>query len=307
MGRRKIMDNDNAIVKIMKKIYKRIKFDFDYRGLHVLKENEGNCFIYEAIIHGGPCMIGRGGAVELRCVQEYLNSGSFSSAIKDEVQVCAGVFPPSDEILAKFSKYYIECMEKADLLALWSVGAEKKIVKEKCFHTQFTYLKALEPYYYDEPWSRALEGKRVLVIHPFSESIKIQYQKRKSLFKNQAVLPEFRELICIKAVQSNAGAIPEYTDWFVALEYMKNEIRKSDFDVAIIGAGAYSLPLAAYVKELGKVAVQMSGSTQILFGIKGRRWENIPEISCMFNENWIRPSEQETPKDCAKVEGGSYW
>ena len=85
------------------------------------------------------------------------------------------------------------------------------------------------------------------------------------------------------------------------------EISKYDFDIAIIGAGAYSLPLAAYVKQLGKIAVQMSGSTQILFGIKGKRWEQIPEISKFFNENWIRPSEDETPKGSTKVEGGSYW
>lgn len=61
------------------------------------------------------------------------------------------------------------------------------------------------------------------------------------------------------------------------------------------------------MKQLGKIAIQMSGSTQILFGIKGKRWENIPEVSKLFNEYWIRPAENETPKKSEKVEGGSYW
>lgn len=130
---------------------------------------------------------------------------------------------------------------------------------------------------------------------------------RELLFENKSILPEFSELICVRAVQSNAGETSIYNDWFDALEHMEKEISKYDFDIAIIGAGAYSLPLAAYVKQLGKIAVQMSGSTQILFGIKGKRWEQIPEISKFFNENWIRPSEDETPKGSTKVEGGSYW
>lgn len=34
---------------------------------------------------------------------------------------------------------------------------------------------------------------------------------------------------------------------------MEKEISKYDFDIAIIGAGAYSLPLAAYVKQLARL------------------------------------------------------
>ncbi|MCD7883766.1 MAG: hypothetical protein LUI87_08725 [Lachnospiraceae bacterium] len=80
-----------------------------------------------------------------------------------------------------------------------------------------------------------------------------------------------------------------------------------DFDVAIIGAGAYGLPLAAYCKERGAQAIQMSGATQILFGIKGKRWDDHPFISSLYNEYWVRPNESETPPLKQKVEGGSYW
>ena len=50
-----------------------------------------------------------------------------------------------------------------------------------------------------------LRGKKVLVIHPFAETIQHQYeQKRTLLFKNPDVLPEF-QLETIKAVQSLGG------------------------------------------------------------------------------------------------------
>ena len=36
------------------------------------------------------------------------------------------------------------------------------------YGTRFTQLRALEPYYYANPWSAALAGKHVLVVHPLS-------------------------------------------------------------------------------------------------------------------------------------------
>jgi hypothetical protein len=71
---------------------------------------------------------------------------------------------------------------------------------------------------------------------------------------------------------------------------MKAVIDGKDFDVAIIGCGAYGFPLAAHLKRLGKKAIYMGGATQLLFGIKGKRWDNYRLISNFFNEHWVRPS-----------------
>ena len=88
---------------------------------------------------------------------------------------------------------------------------------------------------------------------------------------------------------------------------MCDEIGEKQFDIAIVGAGAYAMPICAYIKSIGKIAIQMSGATQLLFGIKGRRWDNHPIISGFYNEYWVRPNEEETPPQVKKVEGGSYW
>ncbi|MDP4184317.1 MAG: hypothetical protein Q8862_04035, partial [Bacteroidota bacterium] len=98
-------------------------------------------------------------------------------------------------------------------------------------------------------------------------------------------------------------------DWFEALDWMKAEISKKDFEVCILGCGAYGFPLAAYVKQIGKKAIHLGGVTQLLFGIKGKRWESetIYPYSNLFNEHWIRPGENEKPQNAIIVEGACYW
>ena len=111
----------------------------------------------------------------------------------------------------------------------------------------------------------------------------------------------------IKAIQSVAGEECNFENWFQALNHMKEQIDNIDFDIAIIGCGAYGFPLAAHVKRIGKQAIHMGGSTQLLFGIKGKRWEKHEFISSLFNENWVYPRLDETPKGYKRVEDGCYW
>ena len=115
------------------------------------------------------------------------------------------------------------------------------------------------------------------------------------------MLPDF-ELKTIKAVQTIAGQKSEFETWFDALESMKDQISKTDFDIAIIGCGAYGFPLASYVKDLGKQAIHLGGVTQLLFGIKGKRWEeweHYTELRKNNGENWI--FTQDIPKDFEKI------
>lgn len=301
------MDNDKKLVKQIKQLVKRMKFKLDYHDLTILSEDEGNKAIYEMIVSGIPGFVGRGGATEMRCIGEYLRAGAFSDRIKTEISTLSGFFPPDDDNLRRFCKIYIEAISKADIVSLWGVGAESKVVHRSCKSAKFTELHALEPYYFSDPWSAALKGKKVLVVHPFKESIEKQYENRTLIFPGTSILPEFASLTCIQAVQTIAGEKTEHETWFKALEYMQKQISDVDFDIAIIGAGAYGLPLAAFCKKIGKQAVQMSGATQLLFGIKGKRWDEHPTISNLYNDSWIRPNNSETPTQKVKVEGGSYW
>ncbi len=283
----------------------------------ILDGAELNNLLIDRIVSGEAFFAGRFGSSEQSCLRYYdlvIKRGgpsySLSAAGKiviDSVCNLSGFFPHDDELLNRFVELYFNKIPKIDFLGVWFNPYEDILCNTYCKDSTLGELVGLEPYYYEKPWSKELKGKKVLVVHPFAETIESQYKKnREKLFENRDVLPEF-ELITLKAVQSLGGKHPDFATWFDALNYMKEKIRDIDFDIALVGAGAYGLPLGLFVKELGKQAIHLGGALQILFGIKGARWEAMPEISKFFNEYWVRPSEEETPKVANSVEDGCYW
>lgn len=227
-----------------------------------------------------------------------------------ELQCNAGFFSKegiSIDLVNRFAELYLHYIPQMDVCGRFEYYEKYLPFNPKC---EMVQLESLYPFFVDKPWMLALKEKRVLVIHPFKETIEAQYEKREKLFPNPDYLPKF-ELIVYKSVQSIAGQETPYKDWFEALDKMKNDISKINFDIAIIGCGAYGLPLAGYIKEeLHKKSIHIGGGTQLLFGIKGKRWEIDYKNSCyrdMFNEYWVYPNEKERPKNANRIEGGCYW
>lgn len=62
----------------------------------------------------------------------------------------------------------------------------------------------------------------------------------------------------VQSIADNKEGLP-YETWFDALNDMKSKIKEIDFDIAIIGAGAYGMFLAQYVKTLGRQAIHGGG------------------------------------------------
>lgn len=266
-------------------------------------------------------MIARFGSVELQAIIDSFYPPTISNAvrfIKGEIpswgyapstmrtmRINAGFFPATPKMLDRFGELMKDCMKEVDILGSWRPEeAEVLDMMPQCTRVP---LYALEPYYFEHTWMPALEGKKVLVIHPFEDTIRKQHARLDKLFANPEMAPHY-ELRTIKAVQSIAGNQPEgFGDWFEALDWMKREIDKTDFDIAIIGCGAYGFPLAAYVKQIGKKAIHLGGATQYLYGIISSALENNPKLSNLKNEYWVRPSKEETPHGIENVENSRYW
>lgn len=301
------MDNDNALLETARNLYKGLRFGIKYRGVKVLQAQAGNDLARAAVQRGGPFLFARCGATEMRTVADYRhNGGQFTDRTRQDIQNLSGVFPTDDDTLGRFCDLYVACAQSADLLALWDVGDEREVIRG-CQGTLFTQLRALEPYYHAHPWSAALAGKKVLVVHPFKETILRQYARREQLFPGTDILPAFASLTVVQAVQGLAGQQTGYASWFDALAATQAEMDAADYEVAIIGAGAYGLPLAAHARDTGHTAIQMSGATQLLFGIRGKRWDDHPVISKLYNDAWVRPAPEEGISHRETVEGGSYW
>ena len=89
---------------------------------------------------------------------------------------------------------------------------------------------------------------------------------------------------------------------------MQNDIDKIDFDIALLGCGAYGMPLGSFIKtKKKKTAIYIGGGLQILFGIKGTRWDSHEVVSNLYNSYWTRPSDLEKPNNHMSVENGCYW
>ena len=287
-----------------------------YANRWVVGMKKTNQWIAEKIKSGSPFMVARFGNTELAVMTSILQMRLFGSTPEsnarfhewfDRMTEGAGFFPHDLGLGEKFVDLMLDVCKEVDMLAIFHCYMDDYVITEYMKETRVTFLNHIEPWRCKTPWTAALKGKKVLVIHPFEESIKEQYAKRNLLFPNGNVLPEF-ELKTLKAVQTIAGEKDErFGTWFEALEYMYREALKIKFDVAIIGCGAYGFPLAAKLKRAGKQVIHMGGATQILFGIKGRRWVDNPRAGINFNDAWVYPKDSETPKNSGVVENHCYW
>jgi len=285
--------------------------------------NEASNLISDKLLNDQPLMVSRLGSIELNCVLNYLNQkkrlGKYSDFIFGKtnsykweditlstMSTSTGFFPSNPDTLARFSRMMLEDMAEIDILGSWL--KEEVFFSPQLKNASKVGLLNLEPYNHPEPWSQHLKDKTVLVVHPYDRSIQSQYKKREFLFSDQRVLPEF-ELKTIRAVQTISNNKSQFETWFDALNYMKDQIASESFDVAIIGCGAYGLPLAAFVKRIGKKAIHLGGATQLLFGIKGKRWESnyLDYKTRIMNDYWVKPLSVEVPNDFEKVEEGCYW
>lgn len=290
--------------------------------------------IYQFLANDKPCMIARYGSTELTMLVNYLGTISnkhsilrfikgqspewwWNRNIMAQMQQWSGFFPPTKEKLSQFCQLMLNDAQEMDVCGVFpAVEPLMHYVEPYMSSPLYVPLYTYSPFVSSRPWSRILRGKKVLVIHPFAELIIKQYARREQLFEDPDVLPAF-DLKVIKAVQSLGGESNGFADWFEALHYMMSEMDKTDYDICLIGCGAYGFPLAAHAKRQGKKAIHFGGELQLLFGIKGARWENpqaatqwgLPKnfyMKLMATPAWVRPDEYRNAQS-QKVENACYW
>lgn len=321
----------HIIIKIFRKLYhifNKDKYSFWDLSRVELKGQDANDYLRNMILKNpdGGLMVSKFGTIEINSVccckrnkeglkiKDYVDYIRGKGTIYPESSIeylCsnAGFFPKNLSLQKQFMERVLEDIKEIDILGSY-IDQESYLEKELLHCKKIDIYGYCAPFTYKNPWTIALKDKKVLVVHPFTESIKKQYAIRQKLFEDKNVLPEFKELYLVKAVQSIAGngVNTGFSDWFEALKYMETEIDKYDYDIAIIGCGAYGMSLAAHCKRNGKIAIHMASWVQMLFGIYGQRWLiDQPEYRRYINEYWTRPLDKERPNNADIVEKGAYW
>lgn len=150
-----------------------------------------------------------------------------------------------------------------------------------------------------------MNNKKVLVISSFDGLIKTQFESG-NIYKIYNNFPNIIKLETIKFPYCFHNNGP-HENYFETLEYIFNEISAIDFDIAILGCGAYGHMLCHKIdSDLKKDAIYVGGSIQTLFGIISSREKEHGKIK--YDKNWISEIPDEyKPMNYKSIENGCYW
>lgn len=290
-----------------KKFYKRTH----YGNRDILSIEKGRQSIISLVNSGKPFMVGRYGTSEGRALAEYYEiqyklRKDYLPRTKKILCCNAGFFPEDSKAINQWAELLSDLSPECDILGIMNFYCEGWIVENLCPNAILMPNGGIASA--GKGYTHCLEGKKILVVHPLNETIEKQYfTKRSLIFPGSNALPEF-DLQTIKAVNTQADETdPRFATWFDALDYMTEEVSKKDFDIALVGCGAYGFPLSARIKQMGKSAIHMGGALQTMFGIKSARGDMNNYIKSIYNDAWVYPDEKDKPKGFEKVEGGCYW
>ena len=277
-----------------------------FGGKTNISAEDANRMIYDYLVSGEPLSVLRMGFVELDFFGE-----------KEHTNLLPGVCHRGHLSKVMFTskedeEYYISLLEdaykSADINTTWkSSRSEHLLLKKFSPSSAICDATIVEPYFFKNPWSSALEGKKVLVISPFTNTIESQYKKHDLIFENN-VLPEFELSLVTSVWYHFSGKDERFNSWTEAFEYLKEKVDEVDFDVALLSCSSFGVPLCHYIKSIGKQAIYIGGALQIMFGIKGNRWDTDPEVNCFYNEHWVRLGEDNSAQvNKSSLDSGCYW
>jgi len=230
-----------------------------------------------------------------------------------------------NDALDNWAQQTLEAISNLDVAVSWNpsnLSHEMEVLNHFSPQSKKIVLRALEPYYTPEnQYTQEMTQGKIAVICPFAKTIKAQWENMSSIFPSTGAggtmwLPT-QELVTINASYGPYMTSKDISkSWSpdirnkgpnAALDYLEYEVLKSKARYAFVGIGSLSLILINRLKKHGIIAIHTGGGTQIMFGVKGKRWLNHNVISKLFNSSWVNPLPEEVPSGASDVEGGCYW
>lgn len=308
------------------------------QGPPLLTQEGGAVWLATQVAEGRLFTAGKLGTSELNAILFYVSNRAsttglkppYPDMIKRHMFVNAGLFSAAhttqEEALDDWCDHMIkEVLPRIDGLAEWNPISplyESMVLNAYSPESVRFPLRSLEPYYCvkaQHKWTaRIPPGQALAVVSPFAATIESQYTKQADVWSSAPLWPSTQPTLhTIRAgyspslstvgLKSSWSADILRGGWRVAVLDVAERVAESGAKLAIIGCGALSLPIAAALKQRGISAIHLGGATQILFGVKGKRWATHDIISKFFNDAWVFPSIDECPTNATAVEGGCYW
>lgn len=271
---------------------------------------DGNNFISHHLKHNKSFCAGKIGGNELQLLYWYINKVNlWGEQFVQDVENVAGLYPLNVHNLEWFGNKLLQDIGIVDLMPKWSrviPDFEQYIFNRFCPKTYVTKLQHLEPYFFENPWTSYLQDKTVLIFSPFAESIQANFNNLAKIW-NYKILPNFKLKVFKYPTSIAITQNSKFDSSQDVYKHFSEILHNEKFDIGIFGTGHTGLLYAIECKKMGKSGIHLGGPTQILFGVKGSRWKEIPEFHPMVNEFWTEPRPDERPEKYTLVEGGCYW
>lgn len=269
-----------------------------------------------------PHFIGRIAGVELKVAYAVLEKTSLLTD-RDllELENNAGIHTTSQESLKEYATRLVHAYEACSMIAEWPqegevfqvTGEGQRFISRRTPLIPKCSALSLEPYYLpptEFSWMSALRGKRILVLHPFIHTFQRQIEHLQVLYPNRSWF-EGCTFHFLRPPVTLAGN-HQHMDWREHEEQCFQQIRDAQkthpFDVALVGAGGYGMPLCHRIyQEFQTHVIYIGGALQLFFGVIGKRWFSNKEVMALLNEQWVRPVKEDQPRDFKRVEKGCYW
>lgn len=260
--------------------------------------------IKKLIISKKSFFIGRVGGIEGEAIKKYFFNQPITEDLLGRLKQNTG-FYGDNKSLNEFCRIYLESVKNTDLLYRLEFTDLDDMLKELKKEVHVWSCVKLHQ------WIPYLEGKRVLVVSPFVETIRKQFGKKNILSTGRIPIkyPEFK-LVAVNSPNTVLGEEYPNKDWVESYRNLCKEVFKArnEFDIAIVGCGSYGMPISSFIKSMGKGSLYAGSYTQVLFGIKGKRWDIEGNITRSYwNDTWVYPSDKERPRRYLEIEGGCYW
>jgi hypothetical protein len=263
-----------------------------------------------------PFFIGRIAGCELQIA--YLYSKGLIYDIVDELenlQNNAGIYTTDIESLETYVNMLVNSYTKCTVIAEWEqtgkvfkhTGSSQDFITNKTQTIPKIDARALEPYYFKDNWMSALEGKKILIIHPFAKTFTQQLPNLNKIFPGFSWFENCTIQFCqppltLAKNHDNKDWQEHYRSFVETLKTVQ------DFDIALVAAGGYGMLISEYIySNMGKSVIYIGGALQLFFGVIGKRWFDNKNVMKLVNDNWIRPLNEDKPANYINVEKGCYW
>ena len=256
-----------------------------------------------------PFSLVRIGAMEGIFLQSYFNKYALPESCYHALFFAAGVYPVDDNYLMNvWMKNTLNAMNASDMVGFVDIPEtiknDKLFLEEHCknkplfFKDDIGVLNPTTILSLGNPWTQKLKGKKVLVVSSHKETIEHQWKNIESVWgKNVNKITPFELVGVVRSPFNPLIDNRQYDNcktWDDTLSIMCDKISEFDYDVLLVGAGAFSPGLAAFAKMCRKIGITLCGDIQLLFGILGARWESYSKDE--DKHNWIYTLESDLPQ-----------